>query len=145
MDRISGIVVFLLGASILWLARFLSTGSLRSPGPGFFPTLVAAVLVILSLFLIIRGKKRGNEGESLSARSIIRIFVVFVALMAYFLFLEYLGFVITSFFLMTFLFLWVARQKWYMALSSAIICIGLAYILFDVLLKSNLPKGVFGL
>src|SRR3990170_1918334 len=107
MDRISGIVVFLLGASILWLARFLSTGSLRSPGPGFFPTLVAAVLVILSLFLILRGKKRGNEGESLSARSFIRIFVVFVVLLAYFLFLEYLGFVITSFFLMTFLFLWV--------------------------------------
>jgi hypothetical protein len=70
--------------------------------------------------------------------------IVFAALVAYFLFLEYLGFVIISFLLMAFLFLWVARQKWYFALSSAVICIGLAYILFDVLLKSNLPRGVFG-
>jgi len=38
----------------------------------------------------------------------------------------------------------VAHQRWYVALSSAVLCIGLAYILFDVLLKSSLPKGVFG-
>jgi hypothetical protein len=63
---------------------------------------------------------------------------------AYFLLLEYLGFVVVSFLLMLFLFLWVGRQRWFVAFLSAAACIGLAYLLFDVLLKSNLPRGVFG-
>jgi hypothetical protein len=70
--------------------------------------------------------------------------VVFLALLAYFLLLEYLGFVTVSFLFMAFLFFWVARQKWYVALSSAGICTVLAYILFEVLLKSSFPRGVFG-
>ena len=70
--------------------------------------------------------------------------MLFAALVAYFLFLEYLGFVIVSFLLMFFLFLWVGRQRWYVAFLSAVICIGLAYVLFEILLKSNLPRGVFG-
>ncbi len=144
MERKSGLVVFFLAVVILWQGRGLSFGSLHAPGPGFFPMLIAAVLVILSLFLIIPAAKGVSEENPLSAHSTIRMLVVFAALVAYFFFLEYLGFVIISFLLMAFLFLWVARQKWYFALSSAVICIGLAYILFDVLLKSNLPRGVFG-
>ena len=144
MERKSGLVVFFLGVVILWQGRGLSFGSLHAPGPGFFPTLIAAVLVLLSLFLIIPGGKGVREQNPLLASSFIRMLIVFAALVAYFLFLEYLGFVIISFLLMAFLFLWVARQKWYFAFSSAVICIGLAYILFDVLLKSNLPRGVLG-
>ena len=144
MERKSGLVVFFLAVVILWQGRGLSFGGLHAPGPGFFPTLVAAVLVILSLFLIIPGGKGVKQESPLSASSFIRMLIVFVALVGYFFFLEYLGFVIISFLLMAFLFLWVARQKWYFAFSSAVICIGLAYILFDVLLKSNLPRGVFG-
>jgi len=144
VERKSGLVVFFLAVVILWQGRGLSFGGLHAPGPGFFPTLVAAVLLILSFFLIIPGAKKVVEENSLSASSFIRMLIVFVALVGYFLFLEYLGFVIISFLLMAFLFLWVARQKWYLAFSSAVICIALAYILFDVLLKSNLPRGVFG-
>ena len=144
MERKSGLVVFFLAVVILWQGRGLSFGGLHAPGPGFFPTLVAAVLVVLSLFLIIPGGKGVKQESLLSASSFIRMLIVFVALVGYFLFLEYLGFVIISFLLMAFLFLWVARQKWYLAFSSAVICIALAYILFDVLLKSNLPRGVFG-
>jgi putative tricarboxylic transport membrane protein len=144
VERKSGLVVFFLAVVILWQGRGLSFGGLHAPGPGFFPTLIAAVLIILSLFLIIPGAKGLREGNPLSASSFIRMLIVFAALVGYFFFLEYLGFVIISFLLMAFLFLWVARQKWYFALSSAVICIGLAYLLFDVLLKSNLPSGVFG-
>ena len=144
MERISGLVVFFFAVAIFWQGRGLSFGSLHAPGPGFFPALIAGVLVILSLFLIIPGGKKVNEGNPISVPSLIRMFVVFVALVAYFFFMEYLGFVIISFLLMAFLFLRVARQKWYVAFSSAVICIGLAYLLFDILLKSNLPKGVFG-
>ena len=144
MERISGLVVFLFAFAIFWQGRGLSIGSLHAPGPGFFPALIAAVLVILSSCLMIRGGKSEEEGDRLSAPAIIRMLLVFAVLVGYFLLLEYLGFVIVSFLLMFFLFLWVGQQKWYLAFSSAVVCIGLAYLLFDVLLKSNLPRGVFG-
>lgn len=144
VDRISGLVVFLLAFGIFWQGRGLSIGSLHAPGAGFFPALIAAVLVVLSLCLVIRGGKREDEEDAVSATSIIRMLMVFVALVGYFLLLEYLGFVIVSFLLMLFLFLWVGRQKWYIAFLSAVLCIALAYVLFEILLKSNLPRGVFG-
>jgi hypothetical protein len=42
------------------------------------------------------------------------------------------------------LFLVVAGKKWHASIFWAFISTGLAYLLFDVLLKSPLPKGVFG-
>ncbi len=54
---------------------------------------------------------RDAEGNPISVPSLIRMFVVFVALVAYFLFMEYLGFVIISFLLMAFLFLRVALMS----------------------------------
>jgi putative tricarboxylic transport membrane protein len=144
VNRISGLVVFLIAFAIFWQGRGLSIGSLHAPGPGFFPALIAAVLVVLSLYLMIKGGKREGEEDAVSAPAIIRMLVLFGALVAYFLLLEYLGFVVVSFLLMFFLFLWVGRQRWYVAFLSAVACIGLAYVLFDILLKSNLPRGVFG-
>jgi putative tricarboxylic transport membrane protein len=143
-NRISGLVIFLLSFAIFWQGKGLSIGSLHAPGPGFFPALIAAVLVILSLFLMIGGGKRESEEESASTSAIMRMLLLFAALLAYFLLLEYLGFVTVSFLLMLFLFLWVGRQRWYVAFLSAVVCIGLAYLLFEILLKSSLPRGVFG-
>lgn len=144
LERINGLVVLCIGILILWQGKGLSFGSPHAPGAGFFPALIGVILIVLALVLIVRGDKGTEGGGRLSASSIARVLGVFAALLAYFLLLEYLGFVVVSFLLMAFFFLWVARQRWYVALSSAVLCIGLAYVLFDVLLKSSLPKGVFG-
>lgn len=145
MDRISGFVVFSLGIGILWQGRHLSIGSLRAPGPGFFPTLIALTLMILSLFLIIPvEKKKKKERQSFSARSAGRVLTVLVPLLFYFFFLEYLGFVVTSFLLLTVLFVGFASQRWHIAVLEASLFTGVAYVLFDMLLKSQLPKGVLG-
>lgn len=144
MDRISGFVVFSLGIGILWQGRHLSVGSLRVPGPGFFPTILAVVLIILSLFLIIPIGNKEKKKQPFIVNFYIRVLTVFVALLAYFSLLEYLGFVFMSFILMSFLFVSIGSYRWYIGLLSAFISIGLAYLLFEVLLMSNLPKGVFG-
>jgi len=144
VNRLSGLVVFLLGFAIFWQGRSLSIGTLHAPGPGFFPALIAGVLVLLALILMIGGGKKEGEEDAVPFSAVLRMLLLFASLVAYFLLLEYLGFVIVSFLLMFFLFFWVGRQRWYLAFSSAFVCIGLAYLLFEVLLKSNLPRGVFG-
>jgi putative tricarboxylic transport membrane protein len=143
MDRICGILVFLLGSAILWQGRNLAIGSLRAPGPGFFPNLVAITMMILSFFLIIP-RRRGN-GEPISPQSAFRVLILFLALLAYSFALEYLGFSLVSFLLMTYLFKTFSdSQKWYVAVSWALLSVGFAYVLFDILLGSNLPKGILG-
>ena len=143
MDRICGVFVFLLGAGILWEGRHLGMGSVNGPGPGFFPNLVAILMIILSLFLIL--PKRKAEGEPFSGKSIGRIAIVFAALLAYSFTLEPLGFVLVSFLLMAYLFkAFGGSKKWHVAVLWAFVSVGLAYLLFDVLLEGNLPRGIFG-
>lgn len=146
MDRISGFIVFFLAVVIFWEGRKISIGGIHSPGPGFFPILVAALLLVFSLFLIIPKRKRENEGQPPLAWSTVlrRLVPVLAVLLAYFFLLEYLGFLVTGFLLMTFLFAEVGSLRWYGAVPWAFISIGLAYLLFGVLMHSNLPRGVLG-
>lgn len=145
MDRISGFVVISLGIAILWQGRDLSIGSLGAAGPGFFPTLIALALIILSLFLIIPEEKKGKqERQPVSTRSVGRVLATFVALLFYFLFLETLGFVITSFLLLVFLFVACAYRRWHSAVFAASLITGVIYVMFEILLKSDLPKGALG-
>jgi putative tricarboxylic transport membrane protein len=144
MERICGFVTFFLGTGILWQGRHLGMGSLRGPGPGFFPNLVAILMMILSLFLII--PKRKGEGESFPTQFTIRVVIVFVVLLAYSFTLEYLGFVVVSFLLMAYLFrAFGGSHRWYGAVLWALASVGMTYLLFEVLLEGNLPKGVFGI
>lgn len=146
MERICGFVTFFLGTSILWQGRHLGMGSLRGPGPGFFPNLVAILMMILSLFLIITKRKGDGEGESFPTQFTIRVVIVFVVLLAYSFTLEYLGFVVVSFLLMAYLFrAFGSSRRWYVVILWALASVGTTYLLFEVLLKGNLPKGVFGI
>ena len=145
MDRISGGVVLCLAAAILWQGKHLAIGNLRAPGPGFFPNLIAVILIILSLILLIAGDKKADKSPLIVRQSGRRLLPVFLALLGYFFLLEFLGFVVTSFLFMAVLFMTVTIQKWYRALLWAFVTTGFAYLIFEVLLKSNLPKGVLGI
>jgi putative tricarboxylic transport membrane protein len=129
--------------AIFWQGRYLDVGNLQEPGPGFFPILVAILMMILSLFLII--SKRKSEGKLLFAKSSIHVLIVFVVLLAYSFTLEYLGFIIASFLLMAYLFkAFGGSKKWRGAVLWALASVVLAYLLFNVLLESNLPRGILG-
>lgn len=134
-----------MGVSILLVGRHLPKGALSSPGPGLYPTLLAVMLLILSSFLIIRRGKE-SEGKSFPPLAIVarRICPAYAALIGYVILLDYLGFVTVSLILMFFLFTKIGRLRWYTAVSSAVLSIGGAYVVFELLLRTNLPKGPIG-
>jgi len=144
MDRTYGVVVLCLGFAILWQGSSLTVGSFRNPGSGLFPALIAAIMILLSLLLILFPQRKERDVPQVSARTFLRISAVFAGLLLYALFLETLGFLIVSFVLTTFLFIAFGSQKVWLAIVKAIVFTGLAYLLFEVLLKSNLPKGILG-
>lgn len=145
MERASGVIVFLLGIAMMWQGRGLSIGNLHAPGPGFFPMLIAAVLIVLSVPISLTAHARATGEKLFALGALGRVATIFGALLGYYLLLEYLGFAAVSFLLMAFFFIFVARYKWYTALLWTFVSTGLAYLLFEILLKSNLPKGVIGL
>jgi len=146
MERVYGIVFFCLAVAILWDGRKLAFGTFHSPGSGMFPDLIAGFMLFLSLLLILFPQKLGDQsaGPSVSKGSIGRLLLVFVALFLYAIFLEVVGFVIVSFLLTILLFAVFGSQSYTGTILKAFVSTGLAYVLFEVLLKSNLPRGILG-
>ena len=146
MERVYGLVVFCLAVAILWDGRKLIFGTFRSPGSGMFPDLIAGLMLFLSLLLMLFPQQLGDRsaGPSVSRGSMGRLLLVFAALFLYAIFLESLGFVIVSFLLTILLFSVFGVQSYKEAVWKASISTGLAYVLFEVLLKSNLPRGILG-
>jgi hypothetical protein len=146
ITRITGFITALLGIGILWEGRHLTQGSLSHPGPGFFPTLLAIIIIFLSLFLIIPPLKKKEEGEAFPHWSTIcrQLLPVYAALLAFIGLLDFFGFIFLTLLLMFFLFWKVSYLKWYTAMSTALVSTGIIYLIFEVILKSSFPKGPLG-
>lgn len=142
--------------SLFWLlfsvitchqASRLKMGELSQPGPGFFPLSVGLVMGILSLaalFLSIRGR----EKKALTARhEILRwwnIVIILGALIAYALSLEKIGFLINTFLLICLLLKVVEPQPWKTAILGGLITAIASNLVFNVVLKAQIPSGIFG-
>ena len=144
-DRITGGVVLLAGVAIIWQACRLRLGNFHTPGPGLFPLLLGSVVVFLSLCLLAFRSRSRKDARSFSAESLLRVGRVYGSLIAYFLVLEHLGFLLSTFLLVSYLSIVIGKQKAVGALVRAVLVTVFSYLLFDVVLKGQLPKGILGL
>ena len=123
------------------------------PGPGFLPFICGIVLIGLSLMVLIpalgSGKNQkmeegGQERFFPEKQSGRRLFLALAAPVLYAIFLPYLGFLISTFVFMFFMFRLMEPQKWYwvflLSFSTAI----LAHLLFGALEVQH-PRGIFGI
>ena len=65
------------------------------------------------------------------------------ALSAYALLLEWLGFILCTLSLLLFLFRFIGKQRWPLAVAETILITLVAHTLFKVALKVQLPGGLF--
>ena len=77
--------------------------------------------------------------------SLKRLVIVLFVLFMYSLSLVYLGFLITTFLFMILLLKFLEPQRWTTTLMIAFLTSISAYLLFEIFLKVQLPKGVFGI
>jgi putative tricarboxylic transport membrane protein len=121
----------------------LKLGTLRHPGPGFFPFWAGLLLATLSVITLVRSLKLSDR-LAFTAIPWPALLLVLGALLAYLLFLETLGFVIvTSLFLL--LLFRFGKTGWIQSGAGAIVATLLAYALFTFWLRVQLPRGLFGL
>jgi hypothetical protein len=133
-DRISGSFWLIFSLVVAIESYRLGLGTLSSPLTGFLPFVASVALGILSLTLLISnklGQKPLEKGEDITfnRQSFPKVAYVAISLFAYGILLAPLGFILDTVILVGFVFIG--------AISAPLI----SYLIFDVLLKVQLPKG----
>ncbi len=126
-------------------ARRLEVGSVGQPGPGFFPLVLGAALLVVSVALLARAwRARAEPAVPHEPVARGRLAATLAALAAYVLLFERAGFVLATLGMLAFLFGVLGRYRWPLAAGVALGVTLAAWLLFDTWLHVRLPAGVLG-
>jgi len=147
-DRTSSLVWLGFALYICFESFRLPLGSIRDPGPGFRPLLVGGFLAGLSIicFLQARGGPSGEpKGSWYSAERWKNLVWILLALLVYAVILDFLGFLVSTFLLLVVLFRFgMEPQRWVWAVGGSVIASVSCYAVFELWLRTQLPKGILG-
>ncbi len=145
VERFLGITAVLIATPVAIAAWGFGVGTPQSPGAGFWPLSVAAVMWALGALLVLRPEPdaavEAGAGESRWGRFAISLstLVLYVAL------LETLGYLTTTALMLLAQLRFVERRSWRSSLTIAALAALGSLVLFKVLLKVSLPPGVIPL
>ncbi len=133
-DRISSAFWFLVSVVVFTESVRLGLGTLRNPGRGFLTFGASGLLGILSVALFLEAslrKEERTEGSPFAGILWRRILSVVVALALYSVFMPTLGYLVSTFLLMTFLFRILARRWTGWVIFSSLFSTILTYLIFS--------------
>lgn len=146
-DSAAAAALLSVAALILFESRNLSFGALRTPQTGFFPKILAVLLLLLTLAALLQSlRRRAAEGDStkISSDGWSRICATLATLVGFALLLEPLGFLLSTFLLMVLLLRAVEAPPWpKVAIVALLTALG-SYVIFAWLLGVPLPGGIVG-
>lgn len=149
-DIVLGLLVALLGGAVLWIAGGWEPMAGMAYGPGFFPGLIGAGLLICGAALVlggVRARIAGRAGPPVrldawwgSPLALARAGAVLAAVIGYVLLAPVLGFLLTLFLVAVGLFA-ILAVRWWLALLLAVATPAVLYYAFGTLLRIPLPRG----
>ena len=125
----------------------LTLGTVHEPGPGFFPFGAGFIMLILSLAALLQSRAKKQKVEETSRQETFRwwnIVIILAAITAYALSLEKIGFLINTFLFMCLLLKVVEPQTWKTAIIGGLITTLAANLVFNVVFRTQIPKGILG-
>jgi putative tricarboxylic transport membrane protein len=147
LDQTSSLFWLLVSILVFAESIRIGIGTVHNPGMGFMPLGASAILGILSLILFVQASLRKEDvrHKPLFAGSMWRrIFFVLLVLTIYARVMPVLGYLLSTFLLMSLLF-WVLEKKrvWLIMIFSllATLC---TYMVFSKWLNCQFPDGLFG-
>jgi len=147
-NRIAALFFLFIGFFFALYARTVEIGTFTEPGPGFMPFFGGLTLAGMSVALLLGTfiRKMAELGSSFFPQkdSWKRVVAVFLALIAYNLVLQHLGFTLATFFFIFFLVKFIFPQSLRKTLIVAILSALGARLLFINFLETQLPKGFLG-
>lgn len=126
-------------------AYILDIGNFHNPGAGFMPFWTGLVIGIFSLMLLIMTlikKEGGGNGGVLERIKWKNIILVVISMYIYAIIFEKLGYVITTLIFIGILLRIIENKKWYIAAIVALTAALASYLVFQIWLKTQLPKGI---
>ena len=126
----------------------LGFGAVATPGAGFFPFcggVLIGVFTLLHLFITVMKRETAREDNPSEAGEWKKTTLVIISLFLYPLFMNKLGYIVTTFLLMAFLFLILgeARRFWLKGAGALFVTL-FTFFVFHGLLNVRLPLGIFG-
>jgi putative tricarboxylic transport membrane protein len=148
-DLMSALICLGFSLFIIVESYRLDIGTFHSPQAGFLPFFAAIVLAILSLVLFLTAGSAKLEAPdkiipSFNRERFPKILYVALSVFIYAMLLNPVGFLITTILFIGFLLKAVESQRWYVVVAVAGSASMGSYLIFDVLLKVQLPKGLLG-
>ena len=143
IDRFLGVGAILLAIPIGAASWGFGVGSPKSPGAGFWPLLIALVMIGLGVSLILRPTPNAitEAGESRWGKFIISLGTLAFYIVA----LEPLGYLLATVVMMFVQLRWVESRSWKSSSVIAVLTAVLSLLIFQVLLKVTLPEGLIPL
>jgi len=129
------------GAVALYESAKLPFGTVRSPGPGFFPWWISGVFALLALVLSVQAVASHSSTIRESGGRIAKVTALLLVLATYTFLLDFLGYLICTFFLVLFMLRASDAQRWPVALSMALLTALGSYVVFAIWLSVPLPRG----
>lgn len=148
-EQYSSLFLMIFSAGICLSSFQIGIGTLHTPGSGFFPFWGAVTLGLFSLanFLVATIKRRRaiqhvtSWGDSISWKN---LSLTFSFLVVYPLFLNTLGFLLSTFLFFSLFLRFIGPQKWSIVLGLSAAAAVLTYLVFQYWLKVQFPASIFG-
>jgi putative tricarboxylic transport membrane protein len=123
-------------------------GTLSSPGSGFMPFLSGLAIGLFAANGFVQATLRKKKGEGwhnfLKGLRWEKALIILLSLFAYGWLLNVIGFSLCTFLFIGFLLRVIIPQRWSVVIGGSVLITLAAYIVFDVLLKAQLPKAFWG-
>ena len=137
-------LLFILGIVIIVVSLEYGFGALKQPGPGLYPFFLGLIIVPFSMVLVILGLKSKKAQPLFSRSSFITFSLMVISFVLWILSLPVLGYVISTF-CVTFAFCKIMTLEGWLRPFILSACTALfVYLLFDVWLYIDLPRGMLG-
>lgn len=142
-EKLSAVVFSIISIFVLYYGvAVLKLGTIEEPGPGFFPALCGAGILVLCLLWVVTAPKPAahvpfwNEGEWLAPLLAVVCITAYTALM------EVIGYVSSTFLFLVAWQIFIVREKWVRIGIIAVTGTAVMYLLFSSLLGVPLPDGL---
>lgn len=143
-DYKSGMLFLLLGLLVCYFSWRIGLGSPAKPGPGFMPFLAGLLLSSLSFFLVANTLLSWTAPTWEIKIKGAKILAALAAMGGYGFLLNRIGFVLVTFAFVTLLMKFIEPQTWRRAILGGAISSLASYLLFETLLKTQLPRTFLG-
>ena len=127
--------------------KYGNSRTIKRAFSGFFPFWLGAILGAVSIILVLKNiltkKKEGNIADLWRGTNWGRVILVPISLSAYAILLLKLGYLISTFGLMTLLFVIIEKKRIWFDVVIALSVVLVSYLIFHAWLKVSLPRGLF--